>query len=433
MKRDIYSQLLEWKGSSGRKPLILRGARQTGKTYILKEFARREYANSLYLNFEEDPTLDAVFRPPFDMTKLLRYAAAYGGVQIQPASTLIILDEIQASENALLALKYLNEHANEYPIAAAGSLLGIKLGGKKSFPVGKVNFLNLYPLSFLEFLDAMGKSALRLLIEEAAPPYVPFPEPVHLELVDHLKNYYFLGGMPEAVETFRRSNSFAEARRVQRDILDAYLLDFSKHAEKIEILRISAVWNSIPLHLSRENRRFIFSAVKKGARAREYEAALQWLLDAGLICRSCQVGLPHLPLAAHAAPAVFKVYLLDVGLLGALANLSHEAVMKGGDALGTFQGALVENYVAQQLREGMADELYYWSSPGKAEVDFVFAAGDAVYPLEVKAGVSRQSKSLKVYDGKYHPPALSRASLRNLKTDGRFRNYPLYAVSLFPK
>ena len=433
MKRDIYQHLLAWKQSELRQPLVLRGARQVGKTFILKEFAKNEYDNYVYLNFEDDSTLDAFFASRFDKERIINYLSIYsGGVKIIPGRTLIIFDEIQASNNALNSLKYFNENGNDYHIAAAGSLLGIKLSGQKSFPVGQVTFLDLYPLSFLEFLDALEKAGLRQLITGSGREFISFPESFHIELLDILKYYYYTGGMPQVVNTFRQTRDFEGARKVQQDIVDAYLLDFAKHAEKSLVMKISGIWESIPVHLSKENKKFIFSVVRKGARAREYEEALQWLFDAGLIYKCYNITRPGIPLRSYADTNIFKVYLLDIGLLGAITKLAPDSIIKGNSIFTHFYGALVENYVVQQLRWKFPGEMYYWTSPGKAEVDFVFSVNDRVYPLESKAGVNPHSKSLKVYEEKYNPDMLSRTNLLNLKKDGKTCNYPLYAISLFP-
>lgn len=432
MERDIYKKLLDWKQSRQRKPMVLRGARQVGKTYILKEFGKKEYENCIHLNFEDDPALDAIFAQRFDKQRIIRSLSAYGDVKISPGTTLLIFDEIQASPNALTALKSFRENAGEYHVASAGSLLGIKLKGQTSFPVGQVNFLDLYPMSFPEFLDAMQKSALRALIEENQPDFSPFPEPFHVELLELLKIYYLTGGMPEAVSTYYQTASIRDTRQVQQDIVDSYLLDFSKHAEKSDIMKISEIWRSIPTHLSKENKKFLFSAVRKSARARDYERALQWLLDAGLIYKVYQISTPKLPLSAYRNSNIFKVFLLDVGLLGAMVNLSPGLILEGNTIFSHFQGALVENYVVQQLKPKSREDLYYWTSAGKAEVDFVFAVNDGVWPLEAKAGVNLKSKSLKVYNEKYKPSLLCRTSLQNLQRTGNFCNFPLYALSLFP-
>jgi predicted AAA+ superfamily ATPase len=306
------------------------------------------------------------------------------------------------------------------------------LAGERSFPVGKVTFQDLYPLSFLEFLDVIGKHALRGLIEESTGDFEPFPEPFHIELTELLKYYYFTGGMPEAVAVYHETRSFNDTRKTQKDILDAYILDFAKHADKNEVMKISAVWQSIPLHLSKENKKFVFSAVRKSARGRDYENALQWLSDAGLIYKSYNISTPKIPLDAYANTNIFKVFLLDIGLLGAMTRLSQDTLINGNAIFTHFYGALVENYVAQQLQCKFPGDLYYWTSAGKAEVDFVFSVNDRVYPLEVKAGFYPQSKSMKVYNEKYNPGMVSRTSLLNLKKNGNRCNYPLYAISLFP-
>jgi predicted AAA+ superfamily ATPase len=433
MKRDIYKKLKKWKQSGARKPLVLRGARQVGKTYILKEFAQKEYDNYLYLDFEDDSSLDAIFADRFDKEKLIRRLSIYGGgLKISPGSTLLIFDEIQASQHALNSLKYFKEEANEYHVVSAGSLLGIKLGGQRSFPVGKVTFLDLYPLSFLEFLDAVGKTPLRQLIEEVETEFTPFPQPFHVELIELLKYYYYTGGMPEAVLAYGKTGDFDNTRTVQKDIIDTYLLDFAKHADKNEVMKITAIWQSIPVHLGRENKKFIFSAVQKSARARDYENALQWLIDAGLIYKSYNITSPRLPLISYANTSIFKVFLLDVGLLGAMTNLPASTLIDGSAVFTHFYGALVENYVAQQLKAKFSDRLFYWTSPGKAEVDFVFSVDGGIYPLEAKAGPNPQGKSLKVYMEKYKPPLLTRTNLLNLCKNGSTCNYPLYAISLFP-
>lgn len=432
LKRDIYRKLLEWKHSKWRKPLIVRGARQTGKTFILKEFAANEYDNFVYLNFEYDPALDNVFAPRFNKENLVKYLSAYGGVKVEPGNTLLIFDEVQASGNGLQALKFFNENANQYHICAGGSLLGIKLkGGGRSFPVGKVNLLDLYPLTFMEFLDAAGKPELRELIE-TNKDFTPFPESFHIQLTELLKQYYFTGGMPEAVNVYFDSGHFDEARHVQEEIIETYLLDFSKHAQPTDVIKISSIWRTIPSQLAKENKKFIYSGIQDNARAREYENAMQWLTDAGLIYKSLNISTPKLPLSSYAENNYFKVFLLDIGLLGAMSGVTAAMIIKGNDIFTHFHGAFVENYVAQQLVGKFKGELFYWTSSGKAEVDFLFADDGKVYPLEAKAGINLKSKSLKVYSHKYQPAIISRTSLNNLNAEGIARNYPLYAVALFP-
>jgi hypothetical protein len=431
MQRDIYQALLAWKSSRRRKPLLLRGARQVGKTYVLQKFGEREYSHVAYLNFEEEPLLDDFFKSNLTPRKIIRNLSLYVKHDIKPEEDLIIFDEIQASNNALNALKYFNEKANEYHIAAAGSLLGIKLTKPKSFPVGKVNFLSMYPLTFLEFLDAINRGELRKLIESTSD-FTPYPEPFHRELTDLLRTYYYVGGMPEAVHFFAETNDLSGVREIQNEILNSYILDFAKHAPPQDIPKLSLIWDSIPIQLGKENKKFIFSALKKSARAREYENALQWLQDTGLILRSNLVKAGKMPLNAYAEKSIFKIYVLDVGLLGALAKIPPDILARDDQLFTEYKGAFVENYVAQQLTSHKEAELYYWKSDGLAEIDFICEGGNHVFPLEAKAGINPRSKSLGFYAEKYNPPILSRTTLLNLKRDGNIINYPLYAISLFP-
>ncbi|NOZ03725.1 MAG: ATP-binding protein [FCB group bacterium] len=433
MKRDIYQKLLQWKSSKQRKPLILRGARQVGKTYILKQFGKHEYENIVYINFEEDPALDDFFQGRLAPEKILTNLSLYTGENIKPGTTLLIFDEIQNSSHALNSLKYFCENAPEYHLAAAGSLIGLFLSRPKSFPVGKVNFLTMYPLTILEFLEAVGKPQLRNLIVHTTE-YSPYPKPFHDELKELLRLYFFIGGMPEVVKNYIDTGDYSLVRNTQRDIIESYLLDFAKHGITASIPKINLIWNSIPAQLAKENKKFVFSAVRKSARAREYESAIQWLEDAGLIYRSFQVSNPKIPLKGYANPQSFKVFMLDVGILGAMANLHSGILLKGDDLFQEFKGAWVENYVAQQLKAETGIPLYYWTSTGKkAELDFLCEFKTRIYPLEVKAGINPRSKSLLSYDRQFSPPVLSRTTLLNLKKDGKVVNYPLYAIHLFPK
>lgn len=432
MQRDIYQKLLEWKSSPRRKPLLLKGARQVGKTYILKKFGEQQYSYMAYLNFEEELLLDDFFKHNLTPEKIIRNISLYIKHDIKPERDLIIFDEIQASNNALNSLKYFNEKANEYHIVAAGSLLGIKLSKPKSFPVGKVNFLNMYPLTFLEFLDANNQSELRELIENTSR-FIPYPELFHQELINLLRTYYYIGGMPEAVHYFSETNDFFKIREIQKEITNSYLLDFAKHAPTQDIPKLSLIWESIPAQLGKENKKFTFTALKKTARAREYENALKWLEDTGLILRVNLVKTGKIPLKAYSDQTIFKIYLLDVGLLGALAKIAPDILTHGDQLFTEFKGAFVENYVAQQLKSHTQTELYYWKSAGSAEIDFICEYGNNIFPLESKAGINPRSKSLLFYDQKYNPKLLSRTTLLNLKQDGKICNYPLYAISLFPE
>jgi predicted AAA+ superfamily ATPase len=429
MKRDIYAKLLTWKSSSRRKPLLLQGARQTGKTFILKEFGRNEYVNSVYCNFEEDPGLEQFFQRDLNPERILAELSIYMNLDIRPQDDLIIFDEIQISNRALNALKYFAEQKTDVHMAAAGSLLGVKMSGPGSFPVGKVNFLQLYPMTFMEFITAMGETRYRKLLENV-DAFVPLTEAFHIHLIDLLRSYYFVGGMPEAVMHFAESGNVWEIREIQQEIIKSYVLDFAKHAPTADIPKLTQIWDSIPGHLARENKKFIFSAVKKGARGREYENALTWIEDAGLIHRACAVESAKHPLKHYADTSCFKVYALDVGLLGAIARSPVELLAQGERLFNEYEGAFVENYIAQQLVSHFPQPLYYWRSKGgKAGLDFLLEFADRIVPLEVKAGINPKSKSLKSYDLQFSPARLARTNLLNFKKDGKICNLPLYGVS----
>ncbi len=431
MKRDLYKQLLQWKKSTDRQPLLLQGARQVGKTYLLKEFGTREFTNYCYINFEEMPSCKAFFEADLKPHRIVQDLEIHLEMKIDPATTLIIFDEIQQCPNALTSLKYFCENAPEYFVAAAGSLLGVKLSGARGFPVGKVHFCQLFPMSFFEFLSAIGKPSLRAMLE-GINAFEPIAEPHHQQLLELLKLYFYVGGMPKPVLRYVQTGDLDVVRETQEDILKAYVHDFAKHAPASQVMKITQIWDSIPLHLGRENKKFIFSAIKKSARAREYEEALQWLLDAELIVRVQQVSTPKLPLSGYGDQEAFKVYLLDVGLLGAMCRLPARVIVEGDQLFVEFKGAFTENYVAQGLKAALGRSPNYWTSEGEAKVDFLIESQGKLFPLEVKSGTSKKKKSLLVYGEKYHPPALSRTSLMNLKKDGELCNYPLYLVSRFP-
>ncbi|MEA1897393.1 MAG: DUF4143 domain-containing protein [Bacteroidota bacterium] len=432
MKRDIYSHLLAWKNSSQRKPLILRGARQTGKTYILQEFGQKEFGEVFYFNFEESSHLDSLFSQSLAPEKIISNLSLLSKKKILPGHHLLIFDEIQVSNNALNSLKYFQEKAPEYIIATAGSLLGVKLSSPKSFPVGKVNFLDLQPMTFYEFLGGMGESGLREYLE-SLEQIEPLPEAFHLQLLDLLRRYYFCGGMPEAVRCMAEEDSLKEVRKVHREIIISYTLDFAKHAKSTDIPKLSHIWDSIVEQLARENKKFMFSAIRKSARARDYENAIIWLEDAELILRAFCVNTPKKPLQASRQRNIFKVYALDVGILGAMADLNAEILVGGDQIFNEFAGALTENYAAQQLRAVFGTNLQYWKNKnGKAEIDFLFETKGKIYPLEVKAGINLKSKSLHFFDSKYTFSQLFRTSLRNLRRDGKICNIPLYYLDSLP-
>jgi uncharacterized protein len=428
MQRDIYGQLINWKKSSSRKPLILKGARQVGKTYILKKFGAKEYEDVAYFNFEEDPNLNGFFTDRLDPKKITEKLSIYREAQIISDKTLIIFDEVQQSPETLTSLKYFYEKTPEYHIVAAGSLLGVKVGQSAPFPVGKVNFIDLHPMSFAEFLGAVGKSQLRNFLEHT--DFQPIAISFHTELLDLLKIYYYIGGMPEAVNQYVRDKDLSKVRRIQKEILEAYAIDFSKYTNRTEAIRLAAIWSSIPAQLARENKKFTYVEVTKNARARDYSESIQWLVDAGLVIKVQNTRTPKLPLTAYKED-IFKLYLLDVGLLGAMINISQRTIVQGNKLFSEYNGAFVENYAAQELVSHGRKELFYWTSKSQAEVDFIVACEEDIMPLEVKAGISKQKKSLRRYGEKYHPPMLSRSTLMNFKEDGNIRNYPLYALWLF--
>lgn len=429
MKRDIYINLLEWKTSSMRKPLILKGARQTGKTYILKEFGKSEYSNVHYFNFEENSDITTIFDLNLNPKRIIQDLSIYVNSKINPQTDLIIFDEIQSSPQALNSLKYFQEEANDYHIVAAGSLLGIKLSSRGSFPVGKVNFLDLFPLSFLEYLDAIGKFRYRELLENLET-IKPISEIFHNELISHLRKYYLIGGMPEALKCYIKTQNLNNVRQIQSEIINSYVLDFAKHAPTADIPRLSLIWESICKFLSRENKKFVFSAMKKGARSREYESALSWLEDTGLIYRSVVLENIAHPLKSHIDQSCFKVFALDVGILCAMAKIPIDIILKDDRLFNDYKGAFVENYVAQQLIFSKQNLMYWRNRSGQAEVDFVYEMNEHILPLEVKSGINTKSKSLKSYDDKFAPQYLLRTTLLNFKHDGKIINIPLYAINI---
>lgn len=427
MRRDLYQDLLAWKDNPYRKPLVLNGARQVGKTYLLKAFGQ-EFPHCLHLNFEERPQVAQFFSEDLDPVRILKHLSLYSQLPLEEGKTLIIWDEVQVCPEAITSLKYFQEKRPEIPIIAAGSLLGVKLKRDKiSFPVGKVDFLDLFPLNFFEFLEALGKEKLRRHLE--SEPLEALPPPLHQELLTDLKHYFVVGGMPEVVERFKTTGSLQDVRPLQRDILHSYTLDFAKYAPPHEVLKIMKVWESIPGQLARENKKFIFSAIEKSARAREMLTALHWLKDAGLIYFCHCVETPRLPLMSYSNPSCFKVYLLDIGLLGALSSLPEQVILEGSRLFTEFKGALTENYVANALVLSQGrDHLYYWASPGKAEVDFLLPTGDSVVPLEVKSGTTAHIKSLLVYQERYAPSSSTVTSLAPYSLKGHLCNLPLYLI-----
>ena len=426
MKRNALHQLCDWKKSSRRKPLIIRGARQVGKTWLMKEFGKQKFENAVYINFDSNPEMAALFEGSLDVPRLISGLQIYAGEKIVPQKTLLIFDEVQEVPRALTSLKYFCEDAPEYAVISAGSLLGVALHQGTSFPVGKVDFLDLYPMGFTEFLEAAGHENLSELLRSRDWSMISAFKEKYIEL---LRYYYFIGGMPEAVQTFISENDLNAVRNIQKNILSAYEQDFSKHAPAETVSRIRMVWQSIPAQLAKENRRFVYGALRKGARAKDFELAIQWLRDCGLIEQVNRVSKPAVPLPAYADKG-FKMYVADVGLLGAMSGLDAGTLLQGKRLFSEFKGALTEQYVAEQLRSELGIKPFYWSAErATAEVDFIFQSGMELYPLEVKAEENLKAKSLKVYTEKYAPPLAIRTSMSDFRKEKNLINLPLYAIS----
>lgn len=424
MKRTLYKNLLEWKSSTRRKPLLLQGARQVGKTWLINEFGKKEYNEYIYLNFEQIPNLKTLFTNELSPQKIIENIGLLLGKKINYEHTLICFDEIQNCQAALTSLKYFHEKAPEYHIIAAGSLLGVSLGKTSSFPVGKVNFLTLYPLSFVEYLEAIDENLLaeKLLVLET------LPEILHEKLIESLKMYFFLGGMPEVVGDYIQNQDIRAARQIQNDILKSYQNDFSKYSDPSQALKVAEVWQSIPFQLAKENKKFTYSDVKNNARATNYQQSIEWLKNAGLIHVVHQIRTAKLPISGYADYSKFKIYLLDTGLLGAMLHLSSEIILKPNELFLEYNGAFVENYTCLELLKTIGKELFYWSSEREAEVDFVFQWESDIFPLEVKSGTNRNTKSLRSYADKFQPKLLIRASPRNFIQSTEFINVPLYGL-----
>lgn len=428
MKRKAYEGLLKWKSNKSRKPLLIKGARQVGKTWLMKEFGKNEYESVAYINFEKSTQLADLFEADFDIPRILRSIQLITGIIPQPGETLIIFDEIQSVKRGLLSLKYFFEDAPEYHIIAAGSLLGLSIHKDDSFPVGKVDFLELYPLSFEEFTLAMGKKSLLDALHGQEWELVKAFKSNYTEL---LKQYYYTGGMPEVARSFIQNNDYNEVREIQNSILESYNNDFSKHPPLEIVPRIKLIWNAIPSQLAKENRKFIYGAVKSGGRAKEFEVAIMWLEDAGLIHKISRVSNASLPLNGFADIGAFKLFMVDVGLLGAKSGLDAKTIIEGNSIFGQYKGALTEQYVLQQLKCSEGIETYYWSpEQGTAEVDFLIQAKGKVIPIEVKAEENLKAKSLKSFRDKFHPELSIRTSMSDFRKEETLTNLPLYGISL---
>ncbi len=432
MKRSAYNKLLKWKNSNKRKPLVLQGARQVGKTYLVNMFGEAEYENYIYLNFEQDTNLHSLFDSKLNPEIIINNISLYIGKKVVPTNTLLFFDEIQVAPTVLTSLKYFQEQAPQYHIIAAGSLLGISVGKGTSFPVGKVNFLTLYPMSFNEYLLALGEDLLVDMLEKIKNP-VPFADAIHSKLLDRLKMYLYLGGMPEVIQDYIDNKDIASVRLIQNDIIEAYKRDFSKYTEKGQAIKTSEFWNSIPRQLAKENKKFKYGDVRKNARASMFEQTVEWLRKAGLIHIVNNISTPKLPLSTYADYSKFKIYLHDVGLLAAELNISSELIVSPEDIFTEFNGAFIENFIAQELLYYGYEKLFYWTSRSDAEVDFILERANQIFPIEVKSGMSRNKKSLRSYADKYKPATIFRVSPRNLTQSGDFINIPLYATNLLSK
>lgn len=426
MYRTAIQKLYAWKESKRRKPLIIEGARQVGKTWLMKEFGRLAYQETVYINFDANNQMSELFSVDLNTDRLKLGLELYAGHKIDPENTLLIFDEVQEVPKALSSLKYFYENAPQYHIVCAGSLLGIALHRGTSFPVGKVDFLKLFPLSFKEFLMATGNERFAELLEKRDFSMISM---FSQTFVDALKHYYFVGGMPEAVQCFAEDKDFNEVRNIQKRILAAYEQDFSKHAPNDIVPKIRMVWNSIPSQLAKENKKFIYGLVREGGRAKDYETAILWLSDCGLIHKVSRVNAAGLPLKAYEDLKAFKLFLVDVGLLGCMTGLHQRTLLDGNLLFTEFKGALTEQYVCQQLKTIEDLGVYYYTNDrGSCEVDFVISNGEKVVPVEVKAEVNLKAKSLRTYKEKFEPALSVRTSMADYKEEDWLVNLPLYAV-----
>lgn len=425
MKRYAIEKLYEWKDSNDRKPLIMLGARQVGKTWLMQEFAREAYTNSVYVNFEDNEILRELFIHDFDIPRIISAIQWNTGSSIDE-NTLIILDEIQEAPRGITALKYFAEKAPQYHVVAAGSLLGIAMHRKDSFPVGKVDFMRLHPLSFFEFLDAVGESRMVNLLRTKDWNMITA---FRTKFEERLRQYYFVGGMPAVVSAFVGDGNPEKVRTIQKNIIDAYERDFSKHAPAIEVPRIRMVWNSIPSQLAKENKKFIYGAIKEGARAKDFELAIEWLKDAGLVHKVNRCKKALLPLKAYEDFSTFKMFLSDIGLMAAMSNVPAQSILDGNALFSDFKGALTEQYVLQQLITDPSLSIYYWSAENsRGEIDFLLQDKEKIIPVEVKAEENLQAKSLKAFVERNPGLKGVRLSMSPHREQDWLTNYPLYSV-----
>ncbi|MBN2755265.1 MAG: ATP-binding protein [Candidatus Goldbacteria bacterium] len=426
MKRYVMESLIKWKNKKNRMPLILSGVRQVGKTWLMKEFGKLNFKNTAYINFDSNPRMKELFESSLETKTLINGIQLETGIKIVPEETLLIFDEIQEVPRALTSLKYFNENNPELYIIAAGSLLGVALHQGTSFPVGNAEFLNIHPLSFFEYLEAMGETGL---VETLKSEDYKLAEVFKSKYMECLKNYYFIGGMPGVVSEFAENRDYDGAREVQMNILRAYENDFSKHMAPETAVRTNMLWNSIPSQLSKINHKFIYGVIKEGARAKDYEMSIAWLKDCGMVSRVAKVKKPEIPLKVYEDISAFKLYICDVGLLSAMCGLRKQTLLEGARVYSEFKGALTEQYVLQQLIACGIDGIYYWAPVGaKAEIDFIIQTGLIIVPVEAKAEQNLHAKSLKSYIEKYKPAAAVRTSMAGFRKDGDIINLPLFMI-----
>lgn len=427
MKRDVLTKLIDWKNKNKRKPLIVNGVRQCGKTFILESFADTCYEDKAYFNFEKDSSLAEIFENNYDTERIILELSLVHGKAIKPESTLVIFDEIQECSRAITSLKYFCENAPQYHIACAGSLLGIHLK-KTSFPVGKVDLITMYPMSFSEFVRAMGEEMLADFIDDYSRG-TKIPEAVGNKYTALLKQYYVVGGMPEAVQAWCDTKDIQRVEDIQQTIIDSYEHDFAKHADIKDFPKLTAIWKSIPEQLAKPNNKFIFSHVKKGWRAKDLEDALLWLVNAGLVYKVCKIEKPYMPLSAYKDDTAFKLYLADVGILRKLSRLPASVIIDSSPIYTEFKGALTENFVLNELVKASDDDIYYWVSGNQAEVDFITQCGVSIVPIEVKAEKNVKARSLAEYRKKYEPEYSVKTSMKNDTSGKEVLNVPLYLIS----
>lgn len=428
MKRKLLENLIEWKNRKAHKPLILEGARQVGKTWLMREFGKTQYKKVAYINFDRNLKMRETFETDLDTKRLITAIGLDAEFKITPEDTLIIFDEIQECPRAITSLKYFNEDAPEYDIIAAGSLLGVAHHTGTGFPVGKVEFLRLYPLSFMEFLEAMDKEQYVELIEKQDFEMIKI---FSNKFEDLLKQYCYIGGMPEVVQNFINNGDFNQVRTIQKRILAAYERDFSKHIPANTVEKARMLWNSIPTQLAKENKKFIYNAIKKGARAKEFETALTWLRNNGLVYQVHKITKPGLPISAYADLDAFKLFVLDVGLLGALSGLEAKTILGKYEIFQEFKGAIAEQYVLQQFKTIDDMPIYYWTNEtSRSEVDFIIQRESKVIPVEVKAATNLKARSLKIYMEQFKPKLAIRTSLADYKKTENLVDIPLYAIEI---